>query len=211
MTRIVSTLLSCALLALTATTSAQGDDEKTPVKIIEPNKSAPQLHAAAIDTEKFELGAYTGLISIEDFNTNVVTGVAFSYHLSNRFIAQAHYGKTEVDQAAFEKIANGKFLSDYDFTYVDLALGYKLLDGRSFMGKRHKYNSALYLLGGASEVSFADNSEIGLVLGSSYRSVITDWLTLNFDIRNTTVDMELIGVSRKTNNTELNVGLNALF
>lgn len=211
MTRIVSTLLSCALLTLTISASAQEDEAKTPVKIIEPNKSAPQLHAAAIDTEKFELGVYTGLISIEDFNTNVVTGIAFNYHFSNRFIAQASYGKTEVDQAAFEKVANGKFLSDYDFTYVDLVLGYKLLDGRSFFGKRHKYNSALYLLGGAADVSFANNNETGLVLGTSYRSVITDWLTMNIDIRNTTIDMELNGVSRKTNNTELNVGLNALF
>lgn len=211
MTRIVSTLLSCALLTLTATALAQGDDTKKTVKIIEPNKPAPQLDAAAIDTEKFELGAYTGLLSIEDFNTNPVTGIALSYHLNSRLLMQASYGKTEVEQAAFEKVANGRFLSDYDFTYVDLVLGYKLLDGRSFMGKRHKYNSALYLLGGAADVSFADNSETGLVLGTSYRTVITDWMTFNVDIRNTTVDMELNGVSRKTNNTELNVGLNALF
>jgi outer membrane beta-barrel protein len=211
MLRTASTLLSCALLALTCTVSAQDDDAKKPVKIIEPNKSAPQLQAAAIDTEKFELGVYTGLLSIEDFNTNVVTGIAFNYHLSKRFIAQATYGKTEVDQAAFETIANGKFLSDYDFTYIDLVLGYKIFDGRSFMGKRHKYNSALYFMGGAADVSFADNNETGLVLGTSYRTVITDWMTFNIDIRNTTLDMELIGVTRKTNNTELNVGLNALF
>lgn len=211
MLRTVPTLISCALLVLTATVSAEGDGTRKPVKIIEPNKSAPQLQAAAIDTENFELGVYTGLLSIEDFNTNVVTGIAFNYHLSNRFILQAAYGETEVDQAAFEKVANGKFLNDYDFTYFDLTIGYKILDGRSFMGKRHKYNSALYFLGGAADVSFADNNEIGIVLGTSYRTVITDWMTLNIDIRNTTVDMQLIDVTRKTNNTELNVGLNALF
>lgn len=211
MLRAVPTLLACALFAVSGFTLAQDKESKKPVKIIEPTKSAPQLQAAAIDSEKIELGIYTGLLSVEDFNTNVVTGVAFNYHLSKRFIAQAAYGKTEVDQAAFEKVANGRFLSDYEFTYVDLVVGYKLLDGRSFLGKRHKYNSALYFLGGAADVSFGDNSETGIVLGTSYRTVLTDWMTLNVDVRNTTVDMELNGVTKKTNNTELNVGLNALF
>lgn len=211
MLRTVSVIISCALLAFAGSTLAQGSTTKEPVKIIEPNKSAPQLQAAAIDTEKFELGVYTGVLSIEDFNTNVVNGVAFNYHLSRRFIAQSTYGTTEVDQAAFEKVANGKFLSDYSFTYIDLLLGVKALEGRSFLGKRHKFNSALYFLGGAADVEFADNNSTGLVLGTSYRTVVTDWMTFNIDIRNITVDMELNGITRKTNNTELNVGLNALF
>lgn len=205
-------ILAC-LLSLGTAAYTYGNDDNQPVTVIEPDKNMPTIQAAAIDTEKFELGAYLGLLSVEDFNTNPVTGVSFTYHINRKFIAQANYGVSTVGKAAFEEVAGGNFLADdeYDFEYVNLLAGYNLLDGRSFLGKRHKFNSAIYLLAGVADVSFAGNDKTGMVIGASYRAVVTDWMTINLDLRDTIVDREFLGDNKKTNNTEMLIGVNALF
>lgn len=210
MSHPMNKILAC-LIGLMATTYTYGQNNPKPVKIIEPNKPVTTVQAAAIDTEKFELGLYAGLISIEDFNTNTVTGLSFSYHINSDFLAQLNYGTATVSKAAFEEVQGDNFLTDYDFTYTSLLGGYKLVDGRSFLGKRHKFNSAIYVLAGAASVEFADQKNTGLVIGASYRMVVTDWLTMNLDVRDTMVDVELNNSSKKTNNTELAIGVNALF
>lgn len=203
-------ILAC-LIGLGTAVHTYGDSK--PVTVIEPDKKMPSVQVAAIDTEKFELGAYVGLLSVEDFNTNPVTGISFTYHINSKFIAQANYGVSTVGKAAFEKVAGGNFLAedDYDFEYVNLLAGYNLLDGRSFLGKRHKFNSAIYLLAGVADVSFAGNDKTGMVIGASYRAVVTDWMTINLDLRDTIVDREFLDDKKKTNNTEMVIGVNALF
>jgi outer membrane beta-barrel protein len=212
MSRPINKLI-LGLLSLGAAALAHSQEGNTSVKVIEPNKPVTTIQAAAIDTEKFELGAYVGMLSVEDFNTNPVTGFSLTYHINSTFIAQANYGLSTVEKAAFEEVAGGNFLADddYDFEYVNLLAGYKLLDGRSFLGKRHKFNSAIYLMAGVADVSFAANDKTGMVIGASYRAVITDWMTINMDVRDTIVDREFIGDTKKTNNTELAIGVNALF
>lgn len=210
MSHPMNKLLVC-LMGLMATAYTYGQNNAKPVKIIEPNKPVTSVQAAAIDTEKFELGVYGGLISIEDFNTNTVTGLSFSYHITGSFLATLNYGTATVSKAAFEDVAGLNFLEDYDFTYTSILAGYKLVDGRSFLRKRHKFNSAIYLQAGAAQVEFAGQDNAGLVIGASYRTVITDWLTMNLDIRDTMVDVELNNNSKKTNNTEMAIGINALF
>lgn len=201
------------LLSVGISSFAYGDTENKPVKVIEPDKVVDTAQVAAIDTERFEFGPYLGLLSVEDFNSNPVTGLSFSYHINNKFIAQVNYGVSTVGKAAFEEIAGSNFLAedDYDFEYINLLAGYKLLDGRSFLGKRHKYNSAIYLLAGVADVSFAANDNTGMVVGVSYRAVITDWLTLNLDLRDTMVNREFLNDDKQTHNTEMLIGVNGLF
>jgi outer membrane beta-barrel protein len=212
------TILLC-LLSLSIVSNTFGDTVKKsvrkPIKIIEPNKTVTTVQAAAIDTEHFELGAYVGLLSVEDFNTNAVTGLSLSYHINHSFLAQLNYGTSTVGNPAYEEklLGNSLTASGYDFKYVNLLAGYNLLDGRSFLGKNYKFNSAIYLLAGIAKVDFADASNNGFVVGASYRVVITDWLTLNVDLRDTNVKRDLSNFNdpKQTNNTEMFIGVNALF
>jgi outer membrane beta-barrel protein len=200
------------LLSLGITSYSFAENNNKHVKIIEPDKTVTSIQAAAIDTEKFELGPYVGLLSVEDFNSNFVSGIAFTYHINKKFITQINYGLSTVKKAAFEEVAAGNFLAkkDYDFEYVNLLGGYDLLDGRSFLGKNHKFNSAIYLLVGAAEVSFAGEKNTGLVAGVSYRAVITDWITINLDLRDTRVSRNFLNDEKTTKNTEKLLGLNVL-
>ncbi len=207
-------MLIC-LLGLGVTSYSFADNNDKHVKIIEPTKTVTSVQPAAIDTEHFELGPYVGLLSVEDFNSNLVTGISFTYHISSKFIAQMNYGLSSVGKAAFEEgaAAEGSFLAkkDRDFKSVNILAGYKLLDGRSFLGKNHKFNSAIYLMAGVAKVQFAGEKNTGSVLGASYRAVITDWVTVNFDLRDTIVSRNFLNDKKSTNNTEVLVGVNVLF
>lgn len=210
MTPIRSLLL---MMGVCFSVDTLAQNSKDSVVIIEPEKTVTNIQAAAIDTEHFELGFYLGSVSVEEFNTNLITGLSLTYHISSRWLTQAQYGLSEVQSPAFEDTSGFVFLDEDDLNYEYLRImgGYKIVDGRSFFGKRHKYNSAVYFLAGVSDVNFAGSRNQGLALGLSYRTVITDWLTMNLDINNTTVNLELFNDETKVNNTEMAIGINALF
>lgn len=205
-------ILVC-LFGLGITSYSFADNDEKHVKIIEPAKTVTSVHVAAIDTEHFELGPYIGLLSVEDFNSNIVTGISFTYHINSKFISQINYGSSTVKKAAFEEVAAGNFLAkkDYDYQYINLLAGYDLLDGRSFLGKNYKFNSAIYLLAGVANVSFAGDKNTGFVLGASYRAVITDWITVNLDLHDTRFTRDFLNDKKATDNTEMLIGVNVLF
>ncbi len=183
------------------------------VKIIEPNQQIKSADAAAIDTEKFELGVFTGLLSVEDFDTNRVTGFNFTYHINSDFTASLQRAESEVGRATFEDVVGGDFLSkdDETFKYLSLVGGYRLFHGRSFAGERSKFNSNIYLLFGFSQIEFAGNDESGMILGTSYKTVLTDWLTWDLTFKDHIYERDFLGDKKRTHNVELSLGLNVLF
>lgn len=184
------------------------------VRIIEPKKDVQIAESATIDTEKFEFGVYAGFLAVEDFNTNPVLGASFSYHLTPKIMLQLNYGQSDVEKASFEKnIENASFLADADrrFDYYNLLAGYKVLRGRSFFGANKKYNSDIYLLAGLGSVDYAGDSNTSVVIGTSYRVVLTDYLTANLDVRGHSVDREFLNDSKQTFNAEYVIGINVLF
>ncbi len=187
------------------------NDKQESVRIIEPKKDVPVAKAAAIDDERFELGVFTGFLSVEDFNTNPVFGVSFSYHLKPSVLLQLNYGQSAVDKATFE--GNNNFLADNDrdFTYTDVLGGYRILRGRSFFGKNQKYNTDIYLMGGLAAIDFAGESNTGVVVGASYRVVLTDTLVATMDFRGYSVNRDFLDDNKRTLNAELSFGLNLLF
>lgn len=181
------------------------------VRTIEPDKKVEEAEYAAIDSELFEIGAYVGSLSVEDFGSDVVSGIELNYHLAADWMLQLNYGKASIDRAAFES-EQREFLADSDryFEYVSAAAGFRLLRGRAFLGSRHKYNSDIYFFAGPERVSFAGNKERGLVFALSYRLVLADWLTANIDVHEHVFERTFIGESKHTLNTEFRVGLSWL-
>lgn len=190
-------------------------DDGDSVRIIDPKKEVPVAKSAAIDTEKFELGLFTGFLAVEDFNSNLSYGLSFSYHITPAFLAQINYGESEVGRATFEDNAgDGRtFLRDSDrtFEYYNILAGYRILRGRSFFGANKKYNSDVYLLAGVGSVDFAGDSNSSIVVGTSYRVVLTDALVANFDIRGHSVKRNFLDDDKRTFNAEYVFGLNFLF
>jgi len=214
----IAVLLFCvASAAFSQNNSSSGTisdiNNSDSVRIIDPKKEVPVAKSAAIDTEKFELGLFLGSLAVEDFSSGLVYGVSFSYHITPAFLAQFNYGESEVDKATFEDVANDSFLSDEGrvFEYYNVLAGYRVLRGRSFFGANKKYNSDIYLLAGIGSVDFAGNSNSSIVIGTSYRVVLTDAIVANFDIRGHSVERDFLGDNKRTFNTEYAFGVNFLF
>ncbi len=204
---VLSLLLSCDTL------KALESEDKEVVTIIKPKKKVAQVDAAAIDTEQFELGLSYGALSVEDFGTNSLTSIHFGYHLNQDFLLQATVASSDIDKATFEDVVGQDFLSsaDRELSYTQLMASYQVFYGRSFLGKKRKFNSHLYLNFGIENIEFAGEKEIGFIVGTTYKVVATDWLTWNFNLNNHIFDRSFLADNKVTNNIELSIGLSALF
>lgn len=212
-------LLSSAVLLIAIgttpriTIASEGDIEIKPVKVVDPKVERRAVREAAIDAGMFEVGLYSGFLTVEDFNSNPLIGISGNYHISERWLIQLNYARSDVEKSTYEEVIDGSFLKsdDRQFEYFELSGAYNVFPGRSFFTKKSKYNSGLYFLAGVGNSSFAGDDNFTLVLGSSYRVVISDWLTCNLDLRDHIVERKFLDDDKFTHNIELSLGLNILF
>ena len=58
-------------------------------QVIKPQVERRVIREPEIDAEDFEIGAFGGLLSVEDFGVNSVIGVRGAYHISEDFFVEA--------------------------------------------------------------------------------------------------------------------------
>ncbi len=202
--------ISLALLCLTSTLAMPTLSEG--ITIIDPNKQNKSASPAARDTEHFEVGAYTGMLSVENFNTNPSYGVSLKYYFNEKVYIEGNIGSSQTKQSNGEQ---GDTLNpDRDFSYITASGAYQIFKGRAFWGKKRKYNAGLYVVGGLEQVDFAEDTETGVVIGLSYKALLTDSMSFNVDFRDHIVNQELERVNGPTSlshNIELTAGLSFFF
>lgn len=215
--RTITTIISTLLLVVASPNWAQtiGDAGKKNITTITPEKKAPKINSAQIDTERFELGAYAGFLSIENFDVNSLIGLQGTFHINSRLMANVYYGQSDSARARFEREVgdDSNFIADREdgFRYVAAGISYNLLNARSFSGSKRKYDSYISIDTAIESVDFAGESNIGLMIGTTYKTVVTDWLTVNINLKDHIVEREFLGESSLTQNLELSIGLNFLF
>lgn len=188
-----------------------GDESES---VIQPEVERRKIKPPKIDNDNFELSAYYGLMSVEDFETSGVYGGRLAYHVSEGFFAEGTYGTTTVGETSFEKLSGGAPILTDDqrkLSYYDLSVGYNLLPGEVFIGRKRAFASSLYIVAGAGNVNFADDDYFSLVFGTGYRMLLTDWMAFHVDIRDRMWDSDLLGEDKTTHNFELQLGLSAFF
>jgi len=90
-----------------------GDLELEPLLVREPERR--EVEVDDLDSEDFEIGVFTGVMNVEDFGSDTVTGVRAAYHVTEDFFVEAVYGKTTLGQTSFELLSGGApLLSDED-------------------------------------------------------------------------------------------------
>lgn len=206
---VLALLAACGRENLAADNSADAQ-----VPVINPEVDRREIDEPKIRSQDFELGAYVGYMSVEDFGTNVVYGARLNYHITEHFFAQANYGQTDTDKTSFEELSGGaNLLSDDDrtFRYYNALFGINLLPGESFIGRSWAFNSALYLAGGVGNVDFGGDDYFAVTLGAGYRVLPVDFISINFDVRDHMFDSDILGDSKVTHNIEFLFGLNFFF
>lgn len=188
------------------------NDDTGPV--ISPELERRSITEADIDSEDFEVGAFVGVMSIEDFGSNVVYGARGAYHITEDFFAEAAIGRTRADETSFETLSGGaQILTDSQrkLTYYNISLGYNILPGEAFIGKGHAFNSALYLIAGVGNTEFADDSHFTVNVGAGYRFLVNDGVALHVDFRDHIFDSDLLGKDKTTHNLEGTAGISFFF
>lgn len=188
-----------------------GNVQINPIVVVEPNDEVREQYEAQIDTEFFELGAYMGIISIEDFASSTVSGFKASFHATEDFFLQANYGSTEAGAASAEIINDSNIIAERSYDYYNLLVGYNLFPGETFITQNLTLNSAFYVVAGAGNTDFAGDNHFTFTYGSGYRIILTDWLTWNMDFRNHTFTSKVLAQSKRVNNLEFTLGLTAFF
>lgn len=186
----------------------------TPEQVIDPEVVRRDVEEPVIDTENFEVGAFAGMMSIEDFGTDVVYGARLAYHITEGLFMEGTIGQSEAGLTSFEELSGGTpILSDDDrrFTYYNLNLGYNLLPGEVFLGEGRAYNTSLYLIGGIGSTRFAGDDRFTVNVGVGYRFLLTDSLTLHLDFRDHLFDTDLLGEPKTVHNIEAHLGLTVFF
>lgn len=197
------------LSAALAFTSPELFAQKRPLRIIEPQAPTEAAKSAAIDTEHFEFGGSLGFLSVEDFNTNLLMSFSFNYYFNEKIFAYFSYGTSDTEKSNAEGQQN--FNPDRTFDFFSVGGAYKVLDGRSFWGKNRKFNSGLFAIGGIEQVDFAGSTETGFMFGLSHRTVLTDYLALNIDIKDHIAPRTFLEEDKMTQNVEFSIGLSTFF
>ena len=182
--------------------------------VIKPSLERRTVSEADIDSEDFEVGAFVGVMNIEDFGTNFVYGARLAFHITEDFFTEAAIGRTRADKTSFEDLSGGaKILtsSQRNLTYYNISIGYNILPGESFIGKGHAFNSALYVIAGIGNTDFADDNHFTVNVGAGYRFLLTDWIALHLDFRDHIFDSDLLGNDETKHNLEATGGISFFF
>ena len=183
-------------------------------QVVRPEIKRREVREDAIDTEDFEIGAWAGIMSIEDFGSNLIYGVRGTYHVTEDIFLEGAYAMTSGDETSFERLSGAASIltdDELDLDYYNLSFGFNLFPGESFIGERWAFSSAFYIIGGIGSTSFAGDDMLTWNAGFGYKVLLNDWLALRIDARDHVFDLDLLGEKRTTHNLEFSGGLSIFF
>ena len=206
-------LLAAAILGLVGTPGlAENGDQAE--QVIYPDVERRTIERSAIDTEDFEVGPFVGILSIQDFESEVVYGARAAWHVTEDFFLEANYGSSEGDLTSYEKLSGGAPLfadGDRDYSYYNLNLGWNVLPGEVFILDDYSFKSDLYFIAGVGNTDFLGDNWFTVNVGVGYRLLLNDSIAWRMDVRDHIYDRDAFGEDETTNNIEWTTGLTFFF
>jgi outer membrane beta-barrel protein len=190
-------------------TAVLAQEESQSTQVIDPDVARRDIERADIDTENWEIGAFVGMISIEDFETKFLYGLTGNYHVNEWFFGQLNYGRAKAGDTSFERLSGSSPIltsSDRDYNYYDISLGWNALPGEAFVGRSRVYNQALYLIAGVGSTDFAGDNSFTINYGFGYRLSLTDAIAMHLNFRDYMFDMDILGIDKTTHNFVYSLG-----
>ncbi len=219
-TKSLTIFLACCLVfSVSAADDENADQEQAKddvSTIFDPKVVRREVKREAIDNENWELGVYSGVISIEDFGVNQLTGARVAYHVTEDFFIEASYAESEAGLSSFERLNGNVVLlpvgSDQrKYSQYNIGLGFNILPGEGFIGENLAFTSSLYLLTALGSTEFAGEHRSTIMIGGGYRVLLTDWFALHLTLKEHLYDIELIGNSKTAHDLEISSTISFFF
>jgi outer membrane beta-barrel protein len=208
----VAAVLAAALLALPAVVLAE--EPKPPSEqVIEPQLDRREVKVPHIDASDFEIGAFTGLYSAEDFGSSSLQGVRIGYHITEDIFFEGTYARTKVSDEMFRNILPGGIFEnpEEELRYYSLSVGFNFFPGEVFIGRETAMASAVYVIAGIGNTNFIEEDRMTVNAGIGIRLLITDWFALHVDMRDHIFESDILGEKKTAHNFELSGGLSFFF
>jgi len=208
-------LLTLALLCscmLPAWGTELAELELEPLMVREPERRAVEIDA--LDSEDFEIGIFGGILHVDDFGSDGLTGFRVAYHVTEDFFVEGVYGQSKLGETSFERLSGGaRLLTDdeRDLTYYNVSLGWNVFPGETFIAGRWAFKGGLYVIAGAGSTEFGGDDRFTINAGVGYRLIATDWLAIHIDVRDHYWESDLLGTMEGKHNIELSGGLTYFF
>lgn len=215
--RILNLFAICFLLTGTQISFAAEQGAEPLVQrneqVIDPTVERRKIITPKIDTEDFEIGAFYGFMSVEDFGVNTVSGANLTYHITEELFVEGRIGTTETGETTYERLLGDitPLLSDRNLSYYNVSLGYNIFPGEGFWGDKTAFTSSLYVVAGIGTTNFNDDDLFTFTYGGGYKILPTDWFTIRADVRDHIFNVDLLGESKKTHNIEATIGISFFF
>lgn len=194
--------------------NAVGDDPiEGPVPaVIDPELDRREIVRPAVDTENWEIGAFGGVLSVEDFGAEAVYGLRFAYYATENLFLEGRYASSSLRDTSFRRIGAPLFDREKeDLTAYDLSIGYVVLPGEVFLGTRWARTSGVYLSFGVGRVEFVERDSVSYSFGFGIKMLPTDWLSLRLEARDNLFESDLLGENEWKHNFEINLGFGIFF
>ena len=192
---------------------AEADQAKP---VIEPEVERRDVKAPKIDTEDFELGAFVGFMSIEDFGSNAVLRrpARLSHHRGTVRRSHLRPVRRRQDQLR-DPVGRPGAAADATISASSPTTTSRSATtccrARSSSAGNHAFNSALYVLLGAGNTSFAGDDYFTFTYGAGWRVLPRTAIAAHFDVRDHMFDIDITGEDKTTHNIEFNLGATWFF
>lgn len=195
-----------------AQTDSSDDDELG--QIITPDIERRSIKEDDLDSEIVEVGAFIGLLNIEDFGSNSVEGVNVDIHITERFFLELAYAISSTEETSYETLSGGVELlteEQREYSYYHASVGYNFLPGQIYFSDNWTFNNNFYLVAGGGKTQFADKDYSTFHLGAGLRVYATDWLAFDLSMHGYNFSHELFGEEKTITNLESRLGLSIFF
>lgn len=188
-------------------------ERKTIDEIVAPNIERRNINTAKLDTENWEVGAYFGILNVEDFGSNNTYGLSVAYHVSDDIFVELQHSISQTSRTSFDDLSGGSDLLTEDerkLSHTHLSIGYQL-HGEIFLNPKRVYNTNFYLIAGLGSTDFGGNDYFSGNFGAGLRFFVNDWLALRTEFRHYLFSHSLVGTKKRIQNLEGRTALTVYF
>lgn len=183
-------------------------------QVIEADIDRRDIQAPSIRSDDIEGGMFFGILSVENFGSNSVSGLRLAYHITEDFFVETTYGKSTVSDAIIrDEIGQGPFPDgeEQDLYYYNISGGINLFPGELFLLGKWPVGSAVYLKMGIGTVHLVEDKQ-AFNFGFGLRLLPYDWMAVHINMEDLIFEQDfLAGQNSTTHNFQLHTGVTFFF